>query len=108
MRRFYALLIGLLVATTSIYLDALVVRPFLCPVDRAARSDLPPAIPPATAHVTILCPVDRAARSDGSSNGRPLSSVNGSVREDLLSRARVDSSKMRAKVWSLTHLPMRA
>ena len=51
----------------------------------------------------FLCPLDRAARSDGSGNGRPLSSVNGSVCEDRLSSP-INSILVGAR--SITHRPV--
>ena len=61
--RFYALLIGLLVAT--LWCGARVCYiVFLCPVDRAARSDRMLRSTSPLPSRRFLCPVDRAARSD--------------------------------------------
>ena len=59
--RFYALLIGLLVATLpSVRSER--AGTFLCPLDRAGRSDV--TITEEQAKDVFLCPLDRAARSD--------------------------------------------
>jgi len=61
---FYALLIGLLVATSNPRIVSGVCIGFLCPLDRAARSDRDRRDVVLALGERFLCPLDRAARSD--------------------------------------------